>query len=133
MITMVQCLKALADENRLRILMLLREREQCGFELMGVLGLSQPLVSSHLGVLRSAGLVEARREGRRMRYSLTEVGREGGKRGIVNLVTAALEGEPAMAADLARLRECEGFQREHGSCDRTAVALFRENKGRVQG
>ena len=129
---MVQCLKALADENRLRILMLLRESELCGFELMGVLGLSQPLVSSHLGVLRSAGLVEARREGKRMRYSLTEVGREGGKRGIINLVTAALAGEPSMAADLAQLRECEGFKKEMGTCDRAAVALFRESRGREQ-
>ena len=72
---MVQCLKALADENRLRILMLLRERELCVFEIMGVLGLSQPLVSSHLGVLRAAGLVDARREGKRMRYALTDVDR----------------------------------------------------------
>jgi len=130
---MVQCLKALADENRLRILMLLREREQCGFELMGVLGLSQPLVSSHLGVLRSAGLVEARREGKRMRYSLTEVGREGGKRGIVNLVTAALEGDPATARDLERLRECEAFRKQAGTCDAAAVARFRRTEGKEQG
>jgi ArsR family transcriptional regulator len=123
--TMVQCLKALADENRLRVLMLLRNRELCVFELMGVLGLSQPLVSSHLGILRTAGLVEARREGKRMRYSLTEAGREGGKRGIVNLVTAALEGEPSMAADAARLRACDDFREKSGTCDKSAVARFR--------
>ena len=128
--TMVQCLKALADENRLRILLLLRERELCVFELMGVLGLSQPLVSSHLGVLRSAGLVEARREGKRIRYSLSEVGREGGKRGIVNLVTTALEGEPEMAADLGRLRECQDFRKDVGSCDHASLARFRESTGR---
>lgn len=123
---MVQCLKALADENRLRIMVLLRERELCGFELMGVLGLSQSLVSSHLGVLRSAGLVQARREGKRMRYALTAAGREGGKRGIVNLVVAALRGEPVMTADLERLKECEGFRKEVPLCDRAAVARFRE-------
>lgn len=130
---MVQCLKALADENRLRILMLLRERELCGLELMGVLGLSQPLVSSHLGVLRSAGLVEARREGKRMRYSLTDIGREGGKRGIINLVTESLQGEPEMAADLALLRKCEGFRTGIGTCDRASVARFREEMGGEQG
>jgi ArsR family transcriptional regulator, arsenate/arsenite/antimonite-responsive transcriptional repressor len=127
--TMVQCLKALADENRLRILMLLRERDLCGFELMGVLGLSQSLVSSHLGVLKSAGLVQARREGKRMRYALSEVGREGGKRGIVNLVTAALRGEPVMAADQARLKKCEDFRAQERGCDRAAVARFREREG----
>ena len=127
---MVQCLKALADENRLRILMLLRERELCVFEIMGVLGLSQPLVSSHLGVLRAAGLVDARREGKRMRYALTDVGRVGGKRGIVNLVTAALRDEPVMAGDLARLQECDEFRKGEPVCDREAVARFREKKGR---
>jgi ArsR family transcriptional regulator len=129
--TMVQCLKALADENRLRILMLLRERELCVFELMGILGLSQPLVSSHLAVLRSAGLAEARREGKRMRYSLTELGRVGGKRGVVNLVTSALREEPAMAADLARLRECDDFRKDVKTCDGAALARFRAGrKGR---
>ena len=128
---MVKCLKALADENRLRILMLLRERELCGFELMGVLGLSQPLISSHMRVLLAAGLVDARREGKRMRYSLTEAGREGGKRGIVNLVAAALEPEPAMTADLARLRACEDFRKQVGTCDKEAVARFRA--GREEG
>jgi len=123
---MVQCLKAIADENRLRILMLLRERDLCVFELMGVLGLSQSLVSSHLGVMRAAGLVAARREGKRMRYAITEVGRDGGKRGIVNLVTAALRDEPAMAKDLARLRECADFQKHERTCDRATVERFRK-------
>ncbi|HEY5998209.1 MAG TPA: metalloregulator ArsR/SmtB family transcription factor [bacterium] len=127
--TMVQCLKALGDENRLRILMLLRERELCVFELMGVLGLSQSLVSSHLGVLRSAGLVDARREGKRMRYAITEEGRRGGKRGIVNLVTTALAGEPAMERDRERLRDCLEFRGENKTCDRTALARFRARKG----
>ena len=128
--TMVQCLKALADENRLRIMMLLHERELCVFELMGVLGLSQPLVSSHLGVLRSAGLVEARREGKRMRYALTAVGRAGGKRGIVNLVTATLRTEPVMAADRERLLQCDDFRTGGQTCDRAGVARFREGVGR---
>jgi ArsR family transcriptional regulator len=126
--TMVTCLKALADENRLRILMLLRERDLCGFELMGVLGLSQSLVSSHLGVLKSAGLVEARREGKLVHYALTTTGRDGGKRGIVNIVTSALQGEPLMAGDLARLKKCEDFRKEQG-CNRAAVARFREKEG----
>lgn len=128
---MVTCLKALADENRLRILMLLRERELCVFELMGVLELSQSLVSSHLGVLRAAGLVQARREGKRMRYALTQVGLAGGKRGIVNLVTAALRREPATAADLARLRECDEFRKLAPACDAAAVARFRGRTGRA--
>jgi ArsR family transcriptional regulator len=67
---MVKCLRALGDENRLRILMLLRERELCVLEVVGALGISQPLASSHLAVLREAGLATSRRDGRRIRYRL---------------------------------------------------------------
>jgi DNA-binding transcriptional ArsR family regulator len=121
MIGMVTCLKALADENRLRVLMLLRERELCGCELMGLLGLSQPLVSSHMAVLRGAGLVEERKEGRRKRYSLTPKGRSGGKAGILRIVAEALEEEPVMAADRQRLRQCVDARRAEGSCTRGAA------------
>jgi DNA-binding transcriptional ArsR family regulator len=69
--SMVKCLRALGDENRLRILMLLRERELCVLEVVAALGISQPLASSHLAVLREAGLATARREGRRIRYGLS--------------------------------------------------------------
>lgn len=122
---MVRCLKALADENRLRLLMLLRERELCVFELMGILGLSQPLISSHLAVLREAGLATARREGKRMRYAVSTAARSGGKRGIVRLVADALAGDAVMTGDRERLRECADYQKTQGRCDSAAVARFR--------
>jgi len=56
--------KALADVNRLRIVQRLAEREATVTELIEHVGLSQPLVSWHLGRLRAAGLVETRRSGR---------------------------------------------------------------------
>lgn len=125
MIDMVRCLKALADENRLRILMLLRERELCGFELMGVLDLSQPLVSSHLSVLREAGLVTSRREGKRMRYAISPAAKTGGKVGIVRIVAESLAGEPVIRKDRERLAACASFRDERGACDREAVERFR--------
>jgi ArsR family transcriptional regulator len=57
--------KLLSDETRLRILVLLSEGDELHVrELCGKLGQSQPAVSHHLALLRLAGLVEQRREGK---------------------------------------------------------------------
>lgn len=56
--------KTLSDVNRLRIVRRLAQGEASVNELIGHVGLSQPLVSWHLGKLRLAGLVETRRAGR---------------------------------------------------------------------
>jgi DNA-binding transcriptional ArsR family regulator len=56
--------KALADVNRLRIVQRLAEGEASVSELIERIGLSQPLVSWHLGRLRVAGLIQTRRVGR---------------------------------------------------------------------
>lgn len=56
--------KTLADVNRLRIVRRLAQGEASVNELIDHIGLSQPLVSWHLGKLRLAGLVETRRAGR---------------------------------------------------------------------
>jgi DNA-binding transcriptional ArsR family regulator len=56
--------KALADVNRLRIVQRLARRHASVTELIRHVGLSQPLVSWHVGRLRAAGLIETRRSGR---------------------------------------------------------------------
>ncbi|MHB8780722.1 MAG: ArsR/SmtB family transcription factor [Candidatus Geothermincolia bacterium] len=63
-------LKVIAEPHRLKALCLLNEREQCVCDLMQQLGLSQPLVSHHLAVLRNAGLVAFRRRGTSVFYSV---------------------------------------------------------------
>ena len=62
---------ALADRTRLRLLNLMRDREVCVSSFTGVLGQSQPLVSRHLAYLRNSGLVDARREGKWIHYSIS--------------------------------------------------------------
>ncbi|MCF7975798.1 MAG: metalloregulator ArsR/SmtB family transcription factor [Phycisphaerae bacterium] len=64
--------KALADENRLRALMMLREQELCACQVIEVLGLAPSTVSKHMTILRQAGLVQARKEGRWMYYRLPQ-------------------------------------------------------------
>jgi DNA-binding transcriptional ArsR family regulator len=61
---------ALAEPHRRQILDLLRDRERSVSDLVARLKLSQPGVSKHLRVLREAGLVEVRPEGRRRWYAL---------------------------------------------------------------
>lgn len=63
-------LKALANENRLLILCHLSEGEMSVSELESVLGLRQPTLSQQLARLRADGLVETRRDGKTIYYSL---------------------------------------------------------------
>jgi len=62
--------KALSDETRLRIMKLLLKKELCVCEIEAALDLPQSKVSRHLTVLRSVGLVEDRRDGLWIFYSL---------------------------------------------------------------
>jgi len=64
--------KALSDDTRLRVIKLLQERELCVCELIQVLDMSQLRISRHLGVLKNAGLVNDRREGKWIHYSLNK-------------------------------------------------------------
>lgn len=62
---------ALADKTRLRLLNLMRQDEICVCFFTEVLGESQPKISRHLAYLRNAGIVESRREGKWMHYSIS--------------------------------------------------------------
>lgn len=63
---------ALADRTRLRLLNLMRNGEICVYFLVEVLGESQPKISRHLAFLRSAGMVETRRDGKWIYYKIVE-------------------------------------------------------------
>ena len=66
----VRITKALADRQRLRILMWLQKGELCVCQIVELLKLSPSTVSKHLSILRSAGLVESRKDGRWVYYHL---------------------------------------------------------------
>jgi ArsR family transcriptional regulator, zinc-responsive transcriptional repressor len=67
-----ELLKALASPVRLGIVSELAESGRRVHELVAALGVSQPLVSQHLRVLRAARIVVARREAREIEYTLTD-------------------------------------------------------------
>jgi ArsR family transcriptional regulator len=64
--------KALSEDMRLRIVMLLARGEICVCDLMAIFGESQSKVSRHLAYLKHSGLVKSRRLGTWMHYSLKE-------------------------------------------------------------
>ena len=61
--------KALADETRQDILELLQDREMSVGEIAACFRQTQPTISHHLGLLRRAGVVLARREGQQVYYT----------------------------------------------------------------
>ena len=66
--------KALSDENRIRILKLLRNGEKCACKLLEELNISQPTLSHHMKILCDSGLVTGRREGKWTHYAICSEG-----------------------------------------------------------
>lgn len=67
-----ELLRALAAPVRIAIVLQLREAERCVHELVDALGVAQPLISQHLRVLKSAGVVHGERHGREVVYRLVD-------------------------------------------------------------
>jgi len=68
----IRVMKALSDPNRVRVVKLLQAEELCVCEIKEVLGLAQSTVSKHMKVLEDAGLVDKKRQGTWMIYSLAD-------------------------------------------------------------
>ncbi len=105
--------KALADPIRLRLAAILAiHGETCVCELAAALDEPEYKVSRHLGVLRSAGLVTARREGAWMHYSLSPTQTEFGRALQVCLQTLHAS-HRTVTADLTRLHQHRATKGEH--------------------
>ncbi len=106
----------LSDNARLRILMLLMSRESCVCQVMGVLGISQPLVSRNLKLLGDVGFLEGRKEGKLVFYSMKKK-MDDFNAGIIGLLRETLRGDRILSKDIRSLRACEEFQKKSGKCD----------------
>ncbi len=116
-------LKLLADPTRLRILMLLSQRELCVCQVMGILGVSQPLVSRNLNLMNDAGFVSEKRVGKLVFYSLNKKMPPAAKK-IIGSLKEVMKTDCTLAADLESLRDCEEFQRKTGKCDMKTFTDF---------
>lgn len=68
--------KAFCDENRIRILKLLRTGEKCACVLLDDLHITQPTLSHHMKILCDAGIVTGRKDGKWTHYSISGEGAE---------------------------------------------------------
>jgi ArsR family transcriptional regulator len=68
----VAALKVMANEDRLLLLCQLSRGEMCVSDLEEALGIHQPTLSQQLGVLRTEGVVDTRRDGKRIYYSVAD-------------------------------------------------------------
>lgn len=94
--------QALGDSTRLRLLNLMDDQEVCVCYFVEILGGPQPKISRHLAYLRSAGVVEARREGKWMHYRIVMPPHVGAAQ-VLRQTLAWLKDEKNMQADKARL------------------------------
>jgi ArsR family transcriptional regulator len=94
--------QALGDKTRLRLLNLMGDQEICVCYFVEILGQAQPKISRHLAYLRSAGIVEARREGKWMHYRIVMPENLGAAQ-VLRQTLAWLKVDRAMQADRARL------------------------------
>ena len=96
-------LKAAADPARARMLKLLEGREVCVGDIMDVMSLGQSTISGHLSLLKQAGLVESRRDGRRVYYTLSGRKSNPYAQPMLALMLGWLEDDSLVRADRRRL------------------------------
>jgi ArsR family transcriptional regulator len=102
MASIVKTLRAVADPNRLRILLLLQDEELSVAELQEILVMGQSTISTHLSQLKQTGLVEDRRTGKSNLYRLTPSNRGGAV--LDGLLAQAKSEIPEAGQDQAAMR-----------------------------
>jgi arsenate reductase/ArsR family transcriptional regulator len=124
-------LKAAGDPTRTRILKLLEGGPLCVCQVQAVLGLAPSTVSKHLTLLRAAGLVSHRRDGRWIHCALAAGTDNPYATAVLALLRASLRREPLVAADRARLRRVKAVPIESlcAPPDRTRKARKRRRAG----
>lgn len=85
--------KAFCDENRIRIIKMLRSGEKCACKLLEELNVTQPTLSHHMRILSDSGIVVARKEGKWMYYSISAEGARIAADCLKELTTAVCECE----------------------------------------
>lgn len=98
--------KAMSDEGRLRVLALLTSGELCLCQIIEILELAPSTVSKHMSILRHAGLIELRKQGRWHFYRLADDNAADTLRhAALAWLTESLSNDPTVRADAARLAE----------------------------
>ena len=97
--------KALSDENRVRMLLTLQGGELCVCQITELFRLAASTTSKHLSILYQAGLLDSRKQGRWMYYSLPGKAAPAAAREAIRWAAKALADDPRLAEDAARLKK----------------------------
>jgi len=104
--------KALADENRVRVLLALSNGELCVCQLVEMLGLAPSTVSKHMAILKQARLVDSRKEGRWMFYHLSGEDAPVEAQEATALVCRLLMDDSEVRTDAKRLKQILKMDRD---------------------
>jgi ubiquinone/menaquinone biosynthesis C-methylase UbiE/DNA-binding transcriptional ArsR family regulator len=107
----LKSLRALADPTRLRLMALLEQEELSVNELQEITRLGQSRISTHLGQLQEAGLVQSRREGKRTFYKLNGSSGKAAE-ALVKLAVAGGKEMPEYAEDGVNLKRTITLRKE---------------------
>ena len=119
----LEIFKIFSDETKVRILMLLNQRELSVCQIACVLDLSQPLVSKNLSTLYMAGFLSEKKEGKQVFYRI--------KKNLPNRLKLAIStlrelvsNDSKIIEDIKTFEECEEFKNTTGKCDLKAIKEF---------
>ena len=96
-------MKALSDPNRVKIVKMLQHKVMCVCEMKEALHISQPSVSKHLKILEESGLVENRKDGLWVNYSLSDGVASPYAASLLGNLRHWLEHEPAITEIIRKL------------------------------
>lgn len=100
--TLLSQIRALDDETRLRILASLAPGEMCVCQILELFDLAPSTISKHLSLLRNAGLVESRKQGRWIFYRLPPVDASTPEGDTLTWILKRMEPLPAFRSDRER-------------------------------
>lgn len=97
--------RSIADSTRVRILKMLESGELCVCQITAILGLAPATVSKHLSLLKMAGLLSQRKEGRWVYYRLSSHDNNPYAPPVLELMQKILDDDDVIATDKARLKK----------------------------
>jgi DNA-binding transcriptional ArsR family regulator len=99
-----ELLRSLADDNRARIVLALQDQPLCVCQIVELVQLATSTVSEHLTILKNAGVVTARKEGRWVYYRLAAEGANAAVDEAISLIVRWLDASPKARDDAGRLK-----------------------------
>ena len=121
--------KLLSDEHRLRVLMLLEKKELSVCQLMGIIGISQPLISRNISMLYAGRFLDERRQGKLRFYSIRR-DLDPVRKAVLRLLREIVRQSAKYKEDLSTLKECSDFQKKAGRCDMETLSQFMKQRKR---